>query len=232
MTETPRTRGTTVIVRDLFATVPARRALLRSARVEAGRILAVVRAYALAHPATRFTVVGDGFVLLQASGSDRTEVVAAIYGSDVARALLPFGPLRVGDATIVGMVASRAFHTTTRDQVLLVVNGRPVANRALLSALEAGYRPLLRKGRHPLLIAELTVPPGQVDANIHPSKAEVLLRDEQALAAALREAVHATLRQAPLNALESASDVAPGQFARPMTLRFPPRRIRRATRIC
>ena len=60
VTETPRTRGTTVIVRDLFATVPARRALLRSARVEAGRILAVVRAYALAHPATRFTVVGDG----------------------------------------------------------------------------------------------------------------------------------------------------------------------------
>ncbi len=231
VTETPRTRGTTVIVRDLFATVPARRALLRSARVEAGRILAVVRAYALAHPATRFTVVGDGFVLLQASGGDRTEVVAAIYGSDVARALLPFGPLQVGDATIVGMVASRAFHTTTRDQVSLVVNGRPVANRALLSALEAGYRPLLRKGRHPLLIAELTVPPGQVDANIHPSKAEVLLRDEQALAAALREAVHATLRQAPLNALESASAVAPGQFARPMTLRFPPRRIRRATRI-
>ena len=231
VTETPRARGTTVIVRDLFATVPARRALLRSARVEAGSILAVVRAYALAHSATRFTVVGDGFVLLQASGSDCTEVVAAIYGSDVARALLPFGPVRVGDATIVGMVASRAFHTTTRDQVSLVVNGRPVANRALLSALEAGYRPLLRKGRHPLLIAELTVPPGQVDANIHPSKAEVLLRDEQALAAALREAVHATLRQAPLNALASASDVSPGQFARPMALRFPPRRIRRATRI-
>lgn len=230
MTEAPRTRGTTVLVRDLFATVPARRALLRSARVEAGRILAVMRAYALAHPAIRFTVVGDGFVLLQTSGKGRAEAVAAIYGGDVARALFPFGPIAVGDATIDGVIASRAFNTAVRDQVLLIVNGRPVANRALLSALEAGYRPLLRKGRHPLLIAELTAAPDQVDATVHPSKMEVLLNHEQALAAALREAVHETLRQAPLNALDSANDVAPGHFARPMPLRFPPRRLRRTTR--
>lgn len=229
--ETPRNRGTTVTVRALFATVPARRALLRSSRVEAGRSLAVVRAYALAHPATHFMLMSDGAVVLQTTGHDRTEAIAAIYGSDVARALLPFGPEQASEATISGLVASRAFHSANRDHVLLAVNGRPVANRALMAALESGYRPLLRKGRHPLLIAEVTVPLNQVDANIHPSKAEVLLRHEQTLAAALRDVVHAAMGQTPLTALESASDLAGGRFARPLQLRFPQRRSRRATRL-
>lgn len=231
MSETPRNRGATVAVRDMFATVPARRALLRSARVEAGRALAVVRAYALAHPEIRFTLVSDGIVLLQTAGSNRAEAIAAVYGSDASRTLHPFGPTHAGDATISGVVASRAFHSANRDHVLLIVNERPVANRALLAALEAGYRPLLRKGRHPLLIAEVTAPPEHVDANIHPAKTEVLLRYEQSLAATLREAVHAAMGQAPLNALESIGDFAAGQFARPLQLRFPPRRIRRTTRL-
>lgn len=231
LAEAPRNRGTTVTVRALFATVPARRALLRSSRVEAGRSLAVVRAYALAHPAIHFTLVSDGAVMLQTTGRDHIEAVAAIYGSDVARALLPIGPAQAGESTITGVAASRSFHSANRDHVLLVVNGRPVANRALLAALEAGYRPLLHKGRHPLLIAEIVVPLNQVDANIHPSKTEVLLRHEQSLAAALREAVHTAMGQAPLNALESANDLATGQFSRPLQLRFPQRRIRRATRL-
>jgi DNA mismatch repair protein MutL len=106
-----------------------------------------------------------------------------------------------------------------------------VANRALLAALEAGYRPLLRKGRHPLLVAEITTPADQVDANIHPSKTEVLLRDERAVAAALREAVHAALGRAPLSALESASDLTRGWFVRPTPLWFPLRRPRRMARV-
>ena len=229
--ETPRNRGTTITVRALFATVPARRALLRSSRVEAGRCLVVVRVYALARPAVHFTLVSDGAVVLQTTGADRTEAIAAIYGSDVVRALLSFGPVQVGEAVMTGIAASRAFHSANRDHVLLVVNGRPVTNRAMMAALETGYRPLLRKGRHPLLIAEISAPLNQVDANIHPSKAEVLLQHEQALAAALREAVHTAMEQAPLTALASASDLAGGRFARPLQLRVPARRSRRATRL-
>ena len=231
MAEAPRTRGVTVTVRDLFAAVPARRALLRGPRVEAGRVLAVVRACALARPRVRFTVVSDGSVLLQTPGSGLADTVMAIYGSDVARSLLPFNAASTSEATITGVIAARVFHTATREHVLLIVNGRPVANRALLAAVEAGYRPLLRKGRHPLLIAEVNVPPDQVDANIHPAKTEVLLSHEQAVAVALREAVHAALGQSPLSALASAADTATSQFARPMPLVFPPRRVRRATRV-
>ena len=231
LSEASRTRGTTVTVRNVFAAVPARRSLLRSARVETGHILAVARAHALAHPAVRFLLIADGRRLLQTSGSGQVEAAAAMYGSDVARALLPFGPIVVGESKVSGVVAGRAFHAATREHVLLTINGRPVSNRALLAALESGYRPLLRKGRHPLLIAAIATPPHQVDAKVHPSKAEVLLRDEQAIAAALRDAVSATLGQAPLSALDSAHVRSASQLTRPLPLRFPRRRAQQITRI-
>ncbi|HEV8191178.1 MAG TPA: DNA mismatch repair endonuclease MutL [Ktedonobacterales bacterium] len=226
-----RSRGTTVTVRDLFQQVPARRALLRGPRSEAQRVQAVVRAHALAHPDVQFTLTDDGFLLLQTAGSDLRAAVASIYGIDVANALLTLGPSEAGGVSIRGAVAARAFHYATREQVLVTVNGRPVGNATLLAAAEAGYRPLLRKGRHPLLVAALAVDPTEVDANVHPAKAEVLLRQERTAAAALREAVHGALGSAPLSIPASTGLPSAPHFTRPLQLSFPAQRHRRGLRI-
>lgn len=226
-----RPRGTTVAVHDLFAGVPARRALLRRPRIEAAHALQVVRRYALAHPAVRLACVVDGRLALQTPGADLHLVVAAIYGVDAARALLPLGARPVDDATLGGFVSARAFSFPTREHVLIAVNGRPVANRVLAAAAEGGYRPALRKGRHPLVIALLDVEPGALDSNVHPAKAEVLLREERALAAVLREAVHRALGAAP-TPLPRGVPAAPfTHFARPLQLRLPAPRRRRGLRI-
>jgi DNA mismatch repair protein MutL len=229
-----RPRGTMVTVRQLFAEVPARRALLRGPAGESARVAAVVRGYALAHPAIRFTLIADGAIALQTAGDDLTHAVAVIYGADVARSMLPIGPLDVDGATLEGVVSARGVDAPDRSHVLLVVNGRPVANQALLAAMEAGYRPLFRKGRHPLLLAKLALPPDALDVNVHPAKAEVLLRSEQALAAALRAAIHKTLGTAPTS-LRMRPDVPPtaagsptgGFFAQAVQLRLPAARRRR-----
>ncbi len=226
-----RSRGTTVTVRDLFQLVPARRALLRGPRSEAQRIQAVVRAYALAHPNIRFTLTDDGYLLLQTSGSDLRAAIASIYGIDAANALLPIGPIEAGGISIRGVIASRTFHYATREQVLITINGRPVGNAGLLAAAEAGYRPLLRKGRHPLLVASLIVDPAEIDANVHPAKIEVLLRQERTAAAALREAVHSALGSAPLSVPASTGLPSAPHFTRPLQLSFPAQRSRRGLRI-
>lgn len=218
--------GTTVTVRDLFSNVPARRALLRGPRTEAARVLTVARAYALIHPAVRFTIIDDGRLTLQTPGTDQSATAAAIYGSDVGRALLPFGPLYVDDATLTGLIATRNFTFPTREHVFVAINGRPVANRILLSAVESGYRPVLRKGRHPLLVANIAVPPGSLDANVHPGKAEVLLRQESTLAPDLREIIHRALGNAPISAAQSSRLIAP-TFAVPLQLHLPTPRKRR-----
>lgn len=223
---TTRPRGTTVTVRDLFATVPARQALLRGSRTEAGRIAALVRAYALIHPDVRFVLVSDGQLVLQSSGDGLHAAVSAIYGTDIERALLPIGPLEIHGARLAGVVANAHFSHPSRDHVVLAINGRPIHNRALVAALESGYRPLLRKGRHPILIAHITTAPERLDANVHPAKAEVLLKDEALIAPTLRESIHRTLGSVPRCAALPA-ETSGMHGVPPVQLRLPLPRKRR-----
>ncbi|MGH2514913.1 MAG: DNA mismatch repair endonuclease MutL [Ktedonobacterales bacterium] len=202
---TAHPRGTTVAVRDLFAAVPARQTMLRGTRAETARVLSLVRAYALLAFDTAFVFVSDGHLLLQTHGSGERAAVAALYGADVERALLPIGPLEMRGSRIAGYITSRAFSAPTREHIVLAVNRRPVSNRALLAALESGYRPLLRKGRHPVAIVHIAAAPECVDANISPAKTEVLLKDETLIAPALRDAVHHALGSVPHGAALAAS---------------------------
>lgn len=222
-----RSRGTTVTMRNLFANVPARRAMLHSARGEALGVFRLVRAYAVIHPEVRFTLVSDGHLLLQTPGTTLEEAVIAIYGTDVARAMIPLVAANTSGAHLSGAATSRSFHFATREHVTIAINGRVVVNHALQAALEAGYRPLMRKGRHPLLIASWEVEPERVDANVHPAKIEVLLHDENALARALREAVAEAIGHAPTSAVPHTHWGEGMRFARPVQLALPAPRTRR-----
>jgi DNA mismatch repair protein MutL len=222
-----RSRGVTVTARSLFAASPARLALLRGPRTETAQAFAVIRAYALIHPAVRYTFVADGALVFSTPGTTLAEAAQAIYGATIARMLLPIEDRSIGaGARLSGAIASRATHFANREHVTLAVNGRPIANRALLSGVEAGYRPLLRKGRHPLAVVALQVPADALDATAHPMKATVLLRHEREIAAALREAIHETLGQAPLSVGQTIHDGATAYTARPVQLRLPAGRAR------
>lgn len=222
-----RPRGTTVTVRDLFHNVPARRALARGPRGELARALAVARAYALLHPAVRFTVVADNAIAFQTPGASPEAAVAAVYGADVARLMVPIGPIALERATIHGWIAPRALSQADRRHVVIGVNGRPAGSRGLLAALEAGYRPLLRKGRHPIAVVALDVDPEAIDVNVHPAKAEVLVRGERALAAVLRETTHTALGAAPVTIDLGVAESA-GVYSRARALRLPAVRRRGA----
>lgn len=226
-----RSRGTTVTVRDLFQRIPARRATLRGHRAEATRALATVSAYALAHPGVRFALICDGALAFHTSGADTAAVVAAIYGTDIARSLLPLEPIELVDVSALGYIGARAFHYATRDHLYVSVNGRPVESGPLVAAAEAGYRPLLRKGRHPLLVVRIAADPACVDANIQPAKARVLLRQEGTLAAGLRRAVYHALATAPLSMAGALAPPLAPHVPRPLQLRLPAPRQRRGLRL-
>ena len=192
-----RSRGTTVTVRDLFAAFPARRRFLRTPRVEAQQIGQTVRRFALAHPAVTFTLAFDGHTALRTPGNDTlADAAAALYGPAVAAHLLPLA-ITVSAGMIVGIIGDRAVSRPSRAAITLIVNGRCVKCPPLASAFETAYRPLLPRGRHPLAVLHLTVPPDAVDVNIHPAKAEVRLLHTAALAEALAEACRTTLGRLP-----------------------------------
>jgi len=191
--------GTAVTVRGLFGRQPARRKFLRSPSSEANQIASVVSHYALARPAVRFSLTLDGRQSLLTDGNgDLRDAIAAIYGGDVASALLPVAP---GDGPIAvdGLVAAPHVSRAGRGYVSLFVNGRWVQSRRLAYAVEEAYRGLLMVGRYPIAVLHLRLPFEEVDVNVHPAKAEVRFRDESAAFGAVQRAVRsALLESAPV----------------------------------
>jgi DNA mismatch repair protein MutL len=193
-----RQPGSTVTVRHLFHNVPARLKFLPAERHEALQVGHMLRRYALAHPAVRFTLLLDGRASFQSSGSgDPRSAVADVYGTALAETMRPLdaGPLEC--AALDGLFSGRAVHRPSRQHVTLVINGRVVANRGIGAALEDAYRPHLPRGRHPVAVVRIQVPPRDVDPNVHPAKTEVKLAREQVIAARLAEAVREIVGRAP-----------------------------------
>lgn len=196
-----RQPGTTVTVRGLFADLPARRSAFSGAQVrtETNQIASVVRRLALAAPQVRFSLYVEDRLAVQTSGSgDLQGVIAETHGHALLTALLPLGPIEVGGARIHGAITGAEVTRSGRGAVTLLVNHRPVIGRALQTALEAAYRPLLPRGRHPVLVLAVEVDPRRVDVNVHPAKLEVRLRDEREIAQAIAELVRGALAQRPL----------------------------------
>ena len=164
--------GTCVSVRDLFFATPARRKFLKSTRAEAEASEAAVRRLALACPEVGFRLACDGRTLFDLPRQSLAARVAELLGPDAAAALLPVGGER--DGMVLSGFACAATHTrATATAQTLVVNGRPVADPLLRTAVRVAYRDLAPMGRHAVVALFLTVPPEAVDVNVHPAKAEV-----------------------------------------------------------
>ncbi|MEO7022134.1 MAG: DNA mismatch repair endonuclease MutL [Ktedonobacteraceae bacterium] len=197
-----RLRGTTVTVRELFYNVPARLKFMRQVRTEGGHILHLMRCYAVGYPGVRFTLQLEEQIALQTSGTGSlVKTLSELYHLPLTEMLNPIA-VSVQDREGVsfaldGCVGNRALAQNNRQHVTLFVNGRWVQSKSLQDALEAGYRSLLAKGKHPLLVLHIRVPAEELDANVHPAKTEVRLLHEREVAAALSAALRSVLERAP-----------------------------------
>jgi DNA mismatch repair protein MutL len=107
--------------------------------------------------------------------------------------MLPLGPIQIGQVVWSGFITGRHVTRSSRHHITLLVNQRNVHSRGLLAAFEQAYRPLLPRGRHPIAVLFLSLPRTRIDVNVHPSKAEVKIIDEAAVAAALQTGVRELL---------------------------------------
>jgi len=183
--------GTRVVVRDLFFATPARRKFLKHPRAEADHAEAAVRRLALAAPQVAFRLEIDASARFDLPPQDRAARVAALLGPDAAAALLPVSGAR-GALRLEGFACSPAVTRATAAAQALTVNGRPVADPVLRTAVRVAYREVIESGRFPVVALYLDLPPEELDVNVHPSKAELRFRD----AGAVRGLVIGTLGQA------------------------------------
>jgi DNA mismatch repair protein MutL len=185
--------GTVARVEDLFYNVPARLKFLKADATERRQIDTSVTRYALAYPNVRFQLRQEGHPALQTTGNgDRREVLAALYGVDVARQMIEV-LAQDKNIRLNGFISPTSLTRSNRREITFFVNGRPVQDTALNAALVQGYHTLLMVGRYPLAILFIDLPPEMVDVNVHPTKAEVRFREPDRLFSAVQRSVRRAL---------------------------------------
>ena len=185
--------GTSVEVRNLFFNTPARAKFLKSPATEQAAIVRAVTQLILAHPGVHVRVTTNARLVLNAPPADGPRArLGALYGFGLAERLLDVTGER-GGARLAGVVGPPAVARTHRDDIHLIVNGRAVRDTLLIQALVEAYRPLLPRDQFPLALLVLTLAPGEVDVNVHPSKAWVRFRQARALHDLVYESVHQAL---------------------------------------
>ncbi len=195
VTQEPAPRGTRVEVTSLFYNAPARRKFLRSADTEKQRAAEVLSRFAIAYPQIRFRFSADGRTIFDhAPVASPYERCAQVFGRQFAERLLAVDA-KEGDLGLSGLCSGLGeTRSHTRDQYLFV-NHRPVRDKLLSHAVAAAYWEALPRGRHPVLVLLLSVPPELVDVNVHPTKAEVRFRRSAEVHAFLVGALQRTLRE-------------------------------------
>ncbi len=187
--------GTRITVSHLFNSVPARRKFLKTDATESAHIIQTVRLYALACPATAFTLIEDGRVLFQSPVClTLAERVAEIFGRQMAAGLLPV-EITEGGCRLNGLIGPPGTSRATRHEMLMFVNRRPVDSRTLNYAVLESYANCLPKGRYPVAVLFLELDPAAVDVNVHPAKREVRFRSEGEVRGFVIRAVLQRLRE-------------------------------------
>lgn len=185
--------GTVVRVEDLFFNVPARKKFLRTDRTERRQIDTIVSRYALAYPKIRFQLSQESRRSIQTSGNgDQREVFANLYGIDIAKQMINVLS-EDEDLHISGFISPISLTRSNRSEILFYVNGRPIQDPALTTALIQAYHTMLMVGRYPLAVLFISLPPTLVDVNVHPTKAEVRFRERNEVFRGVGRAVRKAL---------------------------------------
>ena len=191
--DVPRRRGTTVEVSNVFFNAPARSKFLKPVGAEARAVSEVVSVLALANASVGFGLTSGGRILLELPpAADLSARVAALWGREAATTLIALSSEPDG-IQVRGLIQRPDAAKSGFRRAHLFVNGRPFRSRPLLAAVDRGYRTTIPERVRPWAFLYLRMPPGTVDMNVHPAKAEVRFRDAVAVESLVEEVVRTGL---------------------------------------
>jgi len=193
-----RPSGTTVTVHNLFRYLPARLKFLKSVNTENSHISHIVSQYALSFPEVKFSLLLDKRSSIRTAGDGVLRgVVNQILGFEIAEKMLEISKENI-NIKVTGLVSPHSLTRSDRSFLSFFANRRWVHSPLLIRAVEQAYHGLLMVGRHPLAIIRLTIPPEEIDVNVHPTKAQIKFHDERAIFASVKKAVDEVMMSAPI----------------------------------
>ncbi len=174
-------KGTDITITDLFYNTPARLKYLKTVHTELGNITDVTNRLALAHPEVSIRLIHNDRKLLHTNGNgDIKQVLAAIYGINIAKKMVPIQAKSL-DFVLDGFITLPEITRASRNYISTMINGRYIKNFPLAKAVLEGYHTLLPIGRYPIGLVSIVMDPILVDVNVHPAKLEVRISKEQEL---------------------------------------------------
>ncbi len=190
--------GTTIVIRDLFYNVPARRKFMKKDVTEANAVSQILQKITMSHPGIAFKFIRDNKVEFNSSGDGELySAVYAIYGRDFVRDLIELD-YNYNGVHVSGYAVKPLYSRTNRTFQNFFVNGRYVRSKLCSSALENAYTNMIMTGKFPCCVMMIDLPPVEMDVNIHPAKAEVRFTNEKNVADAIYFAVKNAFMEAGL----------------------------------
>uniref|UniRef100_UPI00286BA5AE DNA mismatch repair endonuclease MutL n=1 Tax=Armatimonas sp. TaxID=1872638 RepID=UPI00286BA5AE len=212
--------GTQITVENLFFCVPARLKFLKTTQTELNHATDFLHRLILAYHTVGFRLTHDGHELISYPGSsDPRQALAAVYGRDVAREMVPLLYESPG-LTVRGSVSKPSVSKATRSAQAFFVNGRHVRSRTVQHAFDAAFSRLMTTERHPVVALFVEIAPELVDVNVHPAKTEVRFTRDGEVYAAISRAVENALLTGGLVPEVTVQASLP-EIAAPTTLTMP-----------
>jgi DNA mismatch repair protein MutL len=210
--------GTSIEMRELYFNTPARRKFLKSENTEFAWCEETFKRIALSRPDVAFSLQHNGKTIWQLPQHDLAKRITAILGPEFSQYAVNV-EREIGALHLYGIAALPAYSRSTRDEQYFFINGRFVRDKVLMHAVRQAYQDILHHQRHPAFVLFLSMPPEQVDVNVHPAKSEVRFRESQgihqfvfhalqdALSAPMKEAGATTPAEIPVGVASAASNL-------------------------
>ncbi|MBP5494466.1 MAG: DNA mismatch repair endonuclease MutL [Lachnospiraceae bacterium] len=211
MIKTGAPEGTTIIVKDLFFNVPARKKFLNSPSSEATKIIEMMEELVLSNPSISFQLLVNGAVKIQTNGSGNLkDVIFRLFGKEIHEGLIPLD-YEDDFIKIQGYITKPDFCRPSRSGEYYFVNGRYIKNDFVTRGIEEGYRNFLMQHKFPFVVLFIDLDPFGIDVNVHPAKSEVRITNGEFLVEILSKTINEALTKNELipSAFKFKEDQAP-----------------------
>ena len=193
MIKTGAPEGTTIIVKDLFFNVPARKKFLNSPSSEATKIIEMMEELVLSNPSIAFQLLVNGQVKIQTNGSGNLkDVIFRLFGKEIHEGLIPLD-YEDDFIKIQGYISKPDLCRPSRSGENYFINGRYIKNDYVTRGIEEGYRNFLMQHKFPFVVLFIDLDPFGIDVNVHPAKSEVRITNGEFLVEILNKTISEAL---------------------------------------